>query len=335
MTALDAFSNIEVAVFGDLIADVWLTGEAHTLSREAPVATVDVLDKRVNPGGAANAAANLAALGARVILLGTVGDDETGDELCRSLEQIGVNTNSVERTSLTHTKTRVVVDGAIVARFDQRRRDEDPTPQLDTSIPLLIADYDMGCWQKQILGRVLTQRPAFVAVDSHHPEIWRELSPDLLTPNWYEAATLMPTWDGQCHRSQHLRRHREEILMKSGATRALITLDRDGSVLLTPQNGWFVGTDPAPQRNTIGAGDTATAALMLSLLAGIPDERALMISSAAAKVAVSRPGTTVVHQEELITIDLRRNYGRSYSNDQSTSTALGDTSLARITGVPL
>lgn len=296
--------EIEIAVFGDLIADSWLSGEASRLCREAPVATIDVYQREINPGGAANAAANLAALGAKVRVLGQVGDDAVGDELCKSLENLGVDTKEVVRRGVTHTKSRIVVDGKILARFDQRRVEPDLVPQFHPDIPLLIADYEMNPWQSDCIERLSLERPAYLAVDSHHPGIWAGTRPDLLAPNWYEAHSLIPPWDEQCHRSQHLRRHREEILRRSGATRLLVTLDRDGAVLLTPQNGWYVETTPAPERNTIGAGDTATAALLIALLAGESDEKALRFATSAARVATSRPGTTIVSKEDFV-LDLR------------------------------
>lgn len=321
---LARFDQVEITVFGDLIADCWLIGEANHLCREAPVATIDVHERKINPGGAANAAANLAALGAHVTLVGTVGDDAVGDDLCRSLDVYGVNTKAVRRESITHTKNRLVVAGKVISRFDQRRLSPDVVPNFAEDLPLLIADYDMSSWQEEAIAQLAHNRPRFLAVDSHHPAIWTQTRPDLVTPNWYEATGLMPAWDGQCHRSQHLRRHREEILAHAGATRALITLDRDGATLLTPSHGWYVETPAAPERNTIGAGDTATAALLLALLTNVPDERALLISNAAARIAVAQSGTTVVSRDDLRIIDLRSTYGDSDSNDQPPSTTRRD-----------
>lgn len=335
MYDLSRFGDLHVAVFGDLIADCWLIGHADRLCREAPVATVDVSERRINPGGAANAAANLAALGAHVQLLGTVGDDAAGDDLIHALKGYGVDTTAVHRRGVTHTKNRVVVDEKIVARFDQRRKEPEQIPNFAQDRPLLVADYDIGSWRESVIESLTGNRPEYLAIDSHHPELWKSTSPDLVTPNWYEAQPLMPSWDEQCHRSQHLRRHREEILANAGATRVLVTLDRDGAVLLTPNNGWFVETTPAPERNTIGAGDTTTAALLLALLTGVPDEKALIFANAAARIATAQPGTTVVSRSDFDVIDLRSAHGSSDPNHQSQSRAFSNAGSASGTELPL
>src|ERR1700712_3528515 len=70
-----------VVVAGDVMLDRWWVGSSNRLSREAPAPVVEVQRRHDVPGGAANTAMNLAALGADVRLVGLVGADEAGTVL--------------------------------------------------------------------------------------------------------------------------------------------------------------------------------------------------------------------------------------------------------------
>src|ERR671932_1542398 len=84
------FPRRRVVVVGDLVADQFLHGEISRVSREAPVLILRHERTETVPGGAANCAVNLAALGARAVLIGTVGEDEAGRALARKLKESGV-----------------------------------------------------------------------------------------------------------------------------------------------------------------------------------------------------------------------------------------------------
>src|ERR671921_741893 len=107
-------------VVGDVMLDVFERGRAECLAPDPPAPVVTDVHKESSPGGAANVAANLAALGAEVTLLGVVGDDPTGAELLRGLSQIGVRTDNVFRLSgrATVMKKRLVAGDATLARVD-------------------------------------------------------------------------------------------------------------------------------------------------------------------------------------------------------------------------
>ena len=75
---VEAFSNLTITLLGDLVADEFIFGEISRVSREAPVLILKHRERTVLPGGAANAANNLADLGVNVLPVGIVGDDEHG-----------------------------------------------------------------------------------------------------------------------------------------------------------------------------------------------------------------------------------------------------------------
>src|SRR5579884_1794882 len=118
---IDAFAGLRVAVVGEAMLDSYLEGTARTLCREAPVPIVAVSGRRDAPGGAANTAANVAALGARATFLSVVGDDAEGVLLRRALAERGVGDEGLiaHPARRTLVKHRVVADGQMLVRFDQ------------------------------------------------------------------------------------------------------------------------------------------------------------------------------------------------------------------------
>ena len=109
-----------VLVLGDALLDGWLSGPARRLGRDGPVPVVELVDSRSACGGAANTAANLAALGATVDLLAVFGDDGESRVLRALLADAGVRTDAcvIELGRTTPVKRRLVAGGQHVARYD-------------------------------------------------------------------------------------------------------------------------------------------------------------------------------------------------------------------------
>src|SRR4051794_12939703 len=123
---LDAIraSPPRITVVGDVMLDRWLRGGVRRLSREGPVPVVDISEREDKPGGAANTAANLAALGAEVRLLTVAGDDAEGEVLRRLLDDRGVDTSHwVVRPGPTPCKTRIVGNDQMIVRMDSATRE--------------------------------------------------------------------------------------------------------------------------------------------------------------------------------------------------------------------
>ena len=110
LSIMERFPRQRVVMLGDLVADEYVYGEIARVSREAPVLILKQREKQVAPGGGANAANNLADLGAQVIPVSVVGDDETGEALLRYFQEKSVSTRYVVRLGgyLTPTKSRIL-----------------------------------------------------------------------------------------------------------------------------------------------------------------------------------------------------------------------------------
>jgi len=306
-----------VAVVGDLILDGWWRGRSERLSREAPAPVVEVEERHEAPGGAANTAMNLAALGARVRLVGAVGADPAGVRLGRRLAAGGVGTDGVlTRAELTTvTKVRIVSDDQILLRID----DAPPLPpatalidNLADAVAAALADADalvVGSYGSVALSAAVEQavrrvgRPRLLVVDAHDLSSWRALEPDVVTPNAAEAYRLLGAApDGHGRRAEVLVDAWPALHAATGARAVAVTLDRDGALLLR-EGGRPYRTSgrPAPERQASGAGDTFTAALAAGLATGLDLPTAMELGQAAADVVVQRFGTSVCSASDLLT----------------------------------
>src|SRR5262245_14123855 len=166
---VDRFDRQGVAVHGDLVLDEFVHGQIARVSHEAPVLILEYRTTVSAPGGAANAAANMRALGGRVAVIGRVGADEPGRRLLRLLKKAGVDCSGVasDRSYVTPLKSRILAGSAHTARQQIVRIDRgasigpsgaapDPAPAVRRAIEkalsasrrraraLLVADYGYG-----------------------------------------------------------------------------------------------------------------------------------------------------------------------------------------------
>ncbi|SOC86827.1 D-alpha,beta-D-heptose 7-phosphate 1-kinase [Curtobacterium sp. 314Chir4.1] len=300
-----------VVVIGDCILDRWTVGEAERVSREAPAPVVRVTETVAVPGGAANTAVNARALGARVRMVGLVGDDEAGRTLRERLDAAGVDTSYlvVVAGTRTTTKSRVVAGDRVVVRVDELAA----APTTDHGALLaqavaravrcadaaVVCDYGLGVQASDIVPMLDRDRPGAVVVDAHDLTRWAALAPDLVTPNAGEAAGLLGRDLGTgVERVPAVLAARDEVLARTGARAAVVTLDRDGTVLLERDvaegdRAFRTRATPASEQQASGAGDTFCAAAAVALAVRAPLRDAVAVAQAAADVVVREAGTSV------------------------------------------
>src|SRR3984957_5248077 len=159
---VEAFPNLTVTVLGDLVADEFIFGEISRVSREAPVLILKHRERSVLPGGAANAANNLADLGITVLPVGIVGDDEPGRMLLKYFRRKRIPVSGIlrDKSYTTVTKTRILAGMTHTARQQVVRVDREPqqapSPHLTRELylaaryylrasdALLVSDYGYG-----------------------------------------------------------------------------------------------------------------------------------------------------------------------------------------------
>jgi D-beta-D-heptose 7-phosphate kinase/D-beta-D-heptose 1-phosphate adenosyltransferase len=315
---VDRFGSKRVLVLGDAMLDSYVVGTSTRLCQEAPVPVIAVRERLDCPGGAANTAVNLAALGCQVELLSVVGADQDGDRLGTLLRQLGVATRllTVSDTRRTLSKQRIVNGDQLLARIDQG--DTGPIPrhverrlltQLDEAFvradAVVISDYAYGVLTPGLIGRLRTLQQRFqhlIAVDARDLTRYRPVGVTVVKPNFDEALRLV----GRRSETPPAARVAlapmlgEAILELTGARIAALTLDADGAVVVERgQDPVRTCATPVTQSNTAGAGDTHLSALTLALASGATTSDAAMIAACASRVVVRQAGTTVCAAREL------------------------------------
>ncbi|HET9030875.1 MAG TPA: PfkB family carbohydrate kinase, partial [Candidatus Aquilonibacter sp.] len=197
---MDRFAHRRIAVLGDSILDTFVVGECVKLCREAPVPVIANNSVRDCPGGAANTAANLAALGADVRLVSVVGEDAAGERLMRALERGGVGTSAVVRQRVvTPHKQRILAGDEYIARIDEGGGTPPRAGACDALTrslkeamheceALVVSDYALGCVCDRTLhlvDRMRARRP--VVVDTREMTSAARVHATVVTPNLEEA----------------------------------------------------------------------------------------------------------------------------------------------------
>ena len=312
---LNQFSGLSVLVIGEAMLDSYLNGTTERLCREAPVPVVDLTGRTDVPGGAANTAVNLAALGAKVHFLSVVGDDAEGEILKQSLQERGIDSSYVltqpGRRSLL--KQRIVANSQLLARLDQGHTDPiSPASEqalmdrlnelFETVQAVIISDYGYGILTPRLLeglGRLQAAAPRVVVADAKNLAAYRSVGLTGAKPNYGEALRLLNLVE-PTDRVTELARHADRFLECTGAKIVALTLDTDGALIF--ERGWPVGrtfSPPAPHSQATGAGDTYVSALTLALAAGATTAIAAEVAAAAATIILTKEGTAACDLHEL------------------------------------
>ena len=300
-----------IAVVGDIMLDEWLWGTVRRISPEAPVPVVEVDDHSYTLGGAGNVANNLAALGAKVRVIGVVGDDEAGARVLAMLKGLAADTSGVERVARRPTtqKTRIVAHNQQVVRADR-----ESTAPVDGAIAgrlrrallaldgevdgIVISDYGKGLVRAPILAALREfRRKPVIAGDPKPENLDAFAAIDCIAPNAAEAAAGA----GILVRSDaDLSRAASALLKRTGCRYVLVTRGEHGMTLFS--KGARAFTVPAVARQVYdvsGAGDTVISTLTLALAVGAPIEKAVSLATLAAGVVVEKLGTATATPAEI------------------------------------
>jgi rfaE bifunctional protein kinase chain/domain len=320
LALVDDFAGIRVAVFGDLLVDEFIYGEISRVSREAPVLILDYDSTDIVPGGAGNAANNVAALGGRPAAIGVVGQDETGARLVEVMTG-RIDTRGIVRPASyrTPTKTRILAGGVHSAKQQVVRIDRSPSPALTDADrraimrklvwaasrcdALLVSDYGTGLVTPSAVREARRRftspgADAPVLVDSRYG-LSRFKGMTACTPNEAEVEALLGVKIGENLRT--LEKAGRALLAETRAGAVLVTRGSRGMALFEPDRPTIhipiFGSDQIA--DVTGAGDTVIATMTLALAAGASFEEAARLANYAGGLVVMKRGTATVSAEEL------------------------------------
>jgi D-beta-D-heptose 7-phosphate kinase/D-beta-D-heptose 1-phosphate adenosyltransferase len=311
---IDAFPRARVLVIGDVMLDEFIWGQVTRISPEAPVPVVWAQSESVMPGGAANVANNIRALGGQVQLIGVVGSDRWGDVLVDELTKRKVDVAGLVRDASrpTTVKTRVIAHHQQVVRLDR----EYPAPlgpsvvtrllnvvrkQLDTIDAVVIEDYGKGVITRKLLEEVIPLARAkrkLITVDpkEEHFDLYRDVT--VVTPNRAEAGAMVGrTLETERDVIQAAR----ELVKRLNAESVLMTLGEDG-MCLCEKAGRCVRIPTVAQAvfDVAGAGDTVIGTLTTALAIGASLHEAAVLANYAAGIVVGKVGVATASPQELL-----------------------------------
>jgi rfaE bifunctional protein kinase chain/domain len=309
------FGEMRIAVLGDFVADEFVSGDISRVSREAPVLILRRRGSEFRAGGGANAVNNLADLGAQVLAVGLLGDDETGRVLLGIFRSKGVDCSGIERPAgyATPTKTRFLAGWAHTAAQQVLRVDSEPEQapvkavrkhledharkQAQHANAVLISDYGLGAVTPDLARSV---KSSIITLDSRHAMLdYRDAKIIAATPNESEIEALYHSCAG-CDEKK-LGELGERALKEMRMRALLVTRGKHGSMLFERGCAPLV-LDAFGEEDAVdvtGAGDTVIAAFTLGLAAGGSFSEAARLANYAGGIVVMKRGTATVSRQEL------------------------------------
>ncbi|HQJ15188.1 MAG TPA: D-glycero-beta-D-manno-heptose-7-phosphate kinase [Candidatus Omnitrophota bacterium] len=322
------FSRARVLVIGDLILDEYVQGTVERISPEAPVPVVWARERKFVPGGAANVASNLRALGARVALAGVVGRDHYRDIMLYELRRRGIDTAAVieERGRQTTLKSRIFASHQQVVRVDwehvgpilkatEIKLDRYAAAALKRFDAVIIEDYGKGVFTNALLGRIISRARSLgiiITVDPKEDNFESYGGVTAITPNRKETQNAVrylkmkdtnnafKIYHDALESDAEIRQAGYAILDHLGLESLLVTLGEHGMWLFEKGRDEHIPTVAQEVFDVSGAGDTTIATFTLALCSGMSKHAAAVTANIAAGIVVGKLGTATVSREELI-----------------------------------
>jgi rfaE bifunctional protein kinase chain/domain len=320
LALIDALGSRTVAVIGDVIADEFVYGRVARVSREAPVLILEYDSTEILPGGAGNAANNVAALGGTAALVAVVGRDEAARRLLGAMHRRVDRTHVVRKAGRrTPVKTRILAGGIHSAKQQVVRIDRGVNQETDARTvaaferaalaagrdadAILISDYGSGLITPALVTRIRgalrqAQRPIPILIDSRYQLLkYRGLT--ACTPNESEVEQALGVRINDNLRVLEragraiLRDTRMDAVLVTRGSRGMALFARDSATVHIPIHGSDEIAD------VTGAGDTVMATMTLALAAGATFEAAARLANFAGGLVVMKRGTATVSGAEL------------------------------------
>ncbi|HEY6975927.1 MAG TPA: D-glycero-beta-D-manno-heptose 1-phosphate adenylyltransferase [Chitinophagaceae bacterium] len=314
---IENFKSLRVLVIGDAILDTYIITTPEKFGREAPVPVFNIQDTKHQCGGAANTAINIAALGAKSYFLTVTGRDSVARRLCGMLKKNKVHIEDIikDRSRTTISKKRVTASSNILFRVDSGTttliNEQSEKELLDRLYKLyryidviIISDYECGVITHTLINAIKelgNDRYIPIIVDAKDLTKYKTLRPEAVKPNYEEVLSILHLEKVLANnRVQQILENEKDLFEITGAHKIAATCDTDGVVFFEKgKSPYHISSVPCDDKKSIGAGDTFTSALALSLASGVSGSTAADIAAAAATVIMQKDGTAWCTNNEL------------------------------------
>jgi D-beta-D-heptose 7-phosphate kinase/D-beta-D-heptose 1-phosphate adenosyltransferase len=311
ITSIPDFGVARVLVAGDVMLDRYWQGPTSRISPEAPVPVVRIQKDETRPGGAANVAVNVAALGGEAHLLGIVGRDDAAARLRSGLAEQGVRADFLEARSVpTITKLRVLSRNQQLIRldfeeslsvsgaFDRAAYLTRFRLALTGSACVILSDYGKGTLidaAELITAARAAARPVLIDPKGNDWRPYRGAT--LITPNLGELEAVV----GPCPDEATIVAKGEKLREELDLDALLVTRSEQGMTLLVPGHApLHLPAEAREVYDVTGAGDTVIATFGAALAAGHDFAHSARIANLAAGIVVGKLGTATVSTAELV-----------------------------------
>jgi D-beta-D-heptose 7-phosphate kinase/D-beta-D-heptose 1-phosphate adenosyltransferase len=319
-----------ILLVGDFMLDMYVYGDALRISPEAPVQVLNVVRREYCCGGAASVAADILALGAKCLCLGTVGDDENGRRLRQLLCDKGADTSALltvqDRPTITkqriiglaqhrHRQQLLRVDDEIAEPLEPSRYDEllnlyrQKLAQADI---VCLQDYNKGILVPAFCRRLIRsarQLGKKVLVDPPlHEDYSKFTGATLITPNRKETSIASGI---EVNTMEAAQKAAQKLYRQLQLDAAVITLDREGAFLHTAEMSEQIPTQSRNVYDVTGAGDMMLATIAVAVAAGCDYKTAVQLSNIAAGLEVEKFGVATVTVDEIVNALLTERKGKT------------------------
>jgi len=310
---IDGFQDKTHLVIGDLMVDRYVRSQGRKLSREAPVPVADFISEELVLGGAANLANNLVALGAKVRVLGVVGNDEPGKWIQEELEKKGVDiSGAVVNSRPTSLKTRFILNHRQYLRIDKESRtdvESHVTKQflyslddlLEDADGIVFSDYDKGVITPELISNVVEECRVQEKKVVAQPKVRHYLDyvgVSMVKSNVREATIATGV---SMVNDTSLRNMGHNLMTRLECEGLLLTRSEQGMILFEKKNitSFPPFKGPKPGFNAVGVRDRMTAVLAMSIVSEAPIGEAVLLAGLAASQHADNLGTVVVDLNDL------------------------------------
>jgi len=345
-----SFAGRRVLLIGDLILDRYVYGDAERISPEAPVPVLRTVERFDRVGGSANVAACLRALGCTVACAGIVGSDVAGDVLIGLLNELGVDCGGIVRSRNRPTTTKTRLIGLAQHRHRQQlmRLDDEWTRPLEPEeaaaltrqLEQAVAQVDVVCvedYDKGVVSQALVEAVASLARRLSKPilvdparlkDYGRYAGATILTPNRSELFLAVgDDVDG----IPEIAKRAETLRTQVSVETVVVTLDRDGA-LLVGAGGWkHLPTRPRSVYDNTGAGDAVLAMLAAAVAAGAELQDAVRLANIAGGLEVEKFGCVPITTDEVLA-ELRLEHSRRAGKLRTADELVAELTLRRDRG---
>lgn len=312
---INAFQGLTILIVGDVMLDAYLHGKMTRISPEAPVPIIEIQRKGTRPGGAANVALNIQALGAKPIMCSIIGKDKEGEVLTNLLLKSNISTKylQISNKRRTTTKTRVLAQNQQVIRYDEedtvdlytaeksqlKKNIEEVLEEKEIDV-ILFQDYNKGVLTQKLISEILLlaiKNDIPTVVDPKHKNFFTYKRATLFKPNLKEINTNLPF-----HSTANL-----SDMIKAAAyiknelqnANTLITLSEKGIFYDDGVSQQILPTNPRTIADVCGAGDSVISVAALGIALKLPLKDIAELANLAGGQVCEKVGVVPVSANEL------------------------------------